>query len=309
MKGRYSDIWAFSGVFLLLAAYLASGYAAAQTGRTLSSALLATGVLLACGALLYFLDGRTRTDSGILVPAIYIATAAAHPESLVFTPFHAATLLTGISMAFYIVFHCGRPSTEIMAACCLTAGAAALIEPPMLWLSLVFIATSAGRAEDKGRFWIAAVLSLLLPLAVRYGIAYLQGRFEPLGPFLSGFWARMTAIRKPVFSGPDATLFRVLLLALAALLSIASALKRLHTWKIAQSRATVCCITMLPACCLLVLLFYLTPSVPAGMLTALPLAPLLGQWLSRPEQKKTNRTLAFVLILVLLTERAACFLQ
>ena len=63
MKRMHSDILAFAGVFLLLAAYLASALPALPAGTRPSSVLLAAAVLLSCSGILYFIPFRFMSFS------------------------------------------------------------------------------------------------------------------------------------------------------------------------------------------------------------------------------------------------------
>ena len=309
MKRMHSDILAFAGVFLLLAAYLASALPALPAGTRPSSVLLAAAVLLSCSGILYFINERTGTGVSLFAPAIYLVLATARPGALCFTAFHAAVLLTAVSMHFYLLFNTVRPATDCLAAGCLALGAAALIEPPLLWLAPVLTLTSTGRAEEKMKFWVTALLTLTLPFFAWYGIEYLRGRFEPLPEVLSRIGTQMCTLRQPAFRYTDATLCRILLVALMTLLAIISTIRRSGTYKIAQFRASVCLTVLTLSFSLLTLLFYLSSAVPGGMLTALPAAPLLSGWISRPGQKKGTRTLLLTTLLVLLIERIACLLR
>lgn len=309
MKRMRSDILAFSGAFLLLAAYIAGGYAAAPAGAFLTSFLPAAGILLACGILLYFLNEKTLSGISILVPTVYLVLATAHPDSLRFAPFHAAVLLVAVSLFFYLTFTAIRPSTDYLAASCIFLGAAAMIEPPMLWLAPVLTLSAVGKAEEKGKFWAAAVLALFLPFFAWYGISYLRGQMEPLATVFAGLWTRMTDFGRTDIRFSDVTLLRIALVALSVLLAIVSTVKRLGTYKIAQFRTSVRLIILTLAFSLLTLLFYHSSAVPAGMFTALPAAPLIGECLSRTADRKTTRTLTLIVVLVLLAERAARLLQ
>lgn len=307
MNRTFSDLLAAAGVFLLLLAYCASGWFALPDGAGgLPATLSAAGIMLADCALLYLINERLLSGSSLLTSAIYLLLAAARPEALAYTPLHAASLLLAVSLAAYLFYNAAGTSLKHLVAAWASLGAAVLIAPPLAWLIPVYAVTSAGKADEKLKYWIAALLALLLPLAVWTGICYLRGGAPPL-EILRGLRDGMCAVQRPSFHYTAATLCRMLLTAVAAVLAVIHAIVRLNRYKTAQFHACVRLIILTLVLCLLTLLFFDRPGVPSGLVAALPAAPLLGEYFSRPARGKGIGTLAIVLILLLIAERVSCF--
>ncbi|MBR1539493.1 MAG: hypothetical protein IJ636_08325 [Bacteroidales bacterium] len=307
MNRTISDLLAVGGVFLLLLAFCASGWLALPHEAGGFSAILpAAGIILANCVLLFLVNERMLSGSSLLAGAIYLLLAAARPEALAYTPLHAASLLLAFSLTAYLFFNAEGASLKHLVAAWAGLGAAALLAPPLAWLIPVYAVSSVGKAEEKFKFWVAALLSLLLPLAVWCGISYLRGSESPL-EILRGLWDGMCAVQRPVFHYPAASLCRLLLTAVAVVLAVIHVAARLDRYKTAQSRACLRLILMTCVLCLVTVLFFNRPGIPSGLVTALPVAPLLAEYFSHHVRGKGTGTLAVILILLLLAERVSYF--
>jgi len=309
MNRTISDLLVILAVILLLAVYGTSGWLSVpHEGSTALSVLPAVGTLIASFALLYLVNERLLSGSSLLAGSIYIILACADPASLSYTPLHAASLLIAVSLSTYLHFNSVSTSMGNLTVAWATLGAAALIVPPLAWLVPVYAVTSVGKTEEKLKFWTAALLSLLLPLAAWTGICYLRGGDDPM-TILQSLWNGMCAIQGPSLNYPAATVCRMLLVTIATVLAIISILFRLDSFKTALYHAYFRLILLTLALGILSLLFFIRPGLPFGLLTALTTAPLLGEYFSHPERKKGKGTLIIVLVLVLVVERISYFVN
>ena len=166
--------------------------------------------------------------------------------------------------------------------------------------------SSVGKAEDKVKFWVAAPLALIVPVAAWAGICYIRNGEAP-GALLSQLWSGMCTVERPSFPYSAATMCRLLLTVIAALLAIVHVARRLDSYKTAQARACMRLMILTLSLSVLTLLFYSHPAIPSGLLTILPVAPLLGEYFSHAVRGKGVGTLAIVLILLLIAERVSYF--
>ena len=104
-------------------------------------------------------------------------------------------------------------------------------------------------------------------------------------------------------------LCRIVLTALAALLAIIRALGRIDRYKISRSAAVIRIIFLTLAICVLTALFCRDGQAAAGLVTYLPVALILNEYFGSSDRQHTAgaRTLAIILMLVLLVERITCF--
>ena len=307
MNRTISDILVTVGLFLLLGAYCATGrLALPHEGNVFLPTLYAGLIIIANSILLYRINERLLSGTSLLVAVIYFVLATARPQALSFTPVHAASLLLAGSFYCYLHFNSMRTSMKYLAGAWGGLGAAALILPPLAWLVPVYALSSFGKPEDKFKFSVAAFLALLLPLAAWTGICYLRGQ-DSFQQILSSLWNGMCAVQRPSFHYSAATLCRMLLTAVATILAVIRIIGRLDSYKIAQFHACLRLIILTLALCVLTLLFFANPGIPSGLLTVLPVAPLLGEYFCHPVREKGTGTLALILILLLVVERISCF--
>lgn len=307
MNRTISDILVIVGLFLVLGAFCATGWLALpQEGSGVLPALAAVGILVVNSILLYVVNERLLSGTSLLVAVIYFVLATARPQALYYTPVHAASLLLTLSIVCYLHFNSMRTSMKYLVGAWACLGAAALILPPLAWLAPVYAMFSFGKTEDKLRFWVAALLSLLLPLAAWTGICYLRGE-SSVGTILQSLWEGMCAVQRPSFHYSAATMARLLLTAIAAVVAVIRVVRRLDSYKIAQFHACLRLIILSISLCVLTLLFFANPAIPSGLLTLIPVAPLLGEYLSHPVREKGTGLFALVLILLLVVERISCF--
>lgn len=309
MNRTISSLLTALGVFLLLAAYCAAGWLASpEAGERALGTLPAAGTILAGCALLYLVNERLLSGSSPLVAILYIVLATARPAGLFFTPLHAASLLLAVSVTAYLLFNSIRTSMGTLVLAWAGLGTAALLAPPLAWLAPVYAVFSVRKTDEKMRFWVAALLAFILPLAVWTGINYLRGGDSP-GEILQGLWSGMCAAQRPSFSYPAVSLCRMALTTLVVILAVFHVGARLDSYKTAQFHACLRLIILTLALSLLVLFFYFRPGLPSGLLTALPAAPLLGEYFSHAARNKRAGTLAIILGLVLAAERASFFVN
>lgn len=307
MNRRFSDLLVIAGIILLLAAYSTAGWLALPAAeRAFLPTLSAVGVILLNCILLYMLNERLLSGTSLLVAVLYAVLSIARPVSLLFTPYHTASILLAISIIAYLHYNAGRSPMKFLVSAWAALGAAALAVPPLAWLVPVYALTSFGKTEDKVKFWAAALLALLLPVAAWAGICYIRGGEDPI-TLLSGLWSGMCAVRRPSFPYSAATMCRLLLTVVATILAILHVARRLDSYKTAQARACMRLMILTLALAVLSLLFFSRPDIPSALLTALPVAPLLGELFSHATRGKGLGTLAIVLILLLIAERVSSF--
>ena len=308
MHRRNSDFLTTVCLILLLTLYYAAGWmvAGAPSARPFLSGLLAALTLLACGLLLALVHHRTMTGPSVTTAFLYLALAAAHPGALHFSTFHAATLLTAVSLTCFLLFNAVRPSLEYAIGMWASLAVAGMFLPPLLWLAPVLALLSAGRPGDKGKFWFATLLALVLPACLWIGVRYLWGDPLTFSDLFKDIWTGMAAIRRPAFHFPAATICRILMTAAATLTAVIHVFLRLSTFKTTQYHACMQ-LVLLTLCISVLALLFLPASVPAGMLVCLPVAPLLGEYVQHPGNLKAARLLMAVLGLLLLIERVSFF--
>lgn len=309
MNRTISEFMVLVGVFLLLATWYASGYPAATPGlpHTFLSGLLAAAIILANAVILQLTEDRVLAQLGLFTPAAYIVLASANPAALWFSPFHGASLLLALSMAFYLAFCANRPSMGNLAGAWATLGGAALLFPPFLWLAPIYAVSAVGKAEEKLKFWVASVLALCLPIGIYLGIMALRPNSLAPDAFFAGLWRGMTDVSHGPIHFSAATLCRILLTALAALLALLWSIGRLDRYKISRSAAVLRIIYLTLSLSLLTLIFLPDSRYPAGLATALPVSLLLNEYFGVPDRKKGSRMLAVILVLILVAERIACY--
>ena len=309
MKRTFSEFLVLAGTFLLLAFWYASGMFVSDTlvPHTFLSGMLAAAVILANAVLLYLTEDRILAQVSLFTPAAYIVLASANPEALWYSPFHGASLLLALSILFFLAFCAVRPSMGNLTAAWAALGAAALFFPPFLWLVPVYAACAFGKADDKLKFWVASPLALCLPLGLYLGVIAMQANGQTPGDFFIRLWHGMTTITPGSLHFSAATLVRIILTAAAALLAILWSVGRLDRYKISRSAAVLRIICLTIALCVLTAIFLPDSRHPAGLVTAMPVSLLLNEYLCAPDRKKGSRTLAVILILILVAERIACY--
>lgn len=309
MKRTFSDFAVLLAVLLPLAAWCATGWLAAGPvpQRPVLSGLLAAATLLANGLLLFSTHRRVMSGLSLSVPVIYIVLATANPDALYFTPFHGASLLLALCLFFHTAFCSVRPTLSKLLGTWASLGAAGILFPPFLWLIPLLALTSMGKAEDKLKYAAASLLSLCLPFGLYAGILFLREGSFPVGAVFTRLWDQMTVLPHPAFHFSAATLCRIALTAVATVLAIIRAAKLLDRFKTAQYRAVIRIILLIPALCLLVLLFAPDCRFPGGLVTYLPVSLLLNDGLAAQGSGNRFPTLAVILFLILLAERIACF--
>ena len=308
MKRTNADLWVYVAVILLVALYWATGWrAASPPPRPFLSGLAAALILSANAFLLYLTNDRIMNEMSLIAPLAYAALVAANPAALYYTPLHMASLLMAASLFFYLHFCAEKPSLDYLGGAWVTLGAAGLFYPPLLWLAPVYAATTAPRAESKGKFWVTLLLSLILPTAIHIGIQYLRGGNAP-DLILRDLWNGMTDVRHPALHISAATLVRILLVFIAAVLAALQMLRRLTRFKTGQFHAVTR--VLLLSICLAVLgvIFLADINQPYGLLLMLPVSLILNEYFRNPEGSRSIRTLSLILLLVLAVERIARFL-
>ena len=309
MNRTISEFMVLAGTFLLLAIWYASGMFVSDTAvpHTFLSGLLAAAVILVNATMLFLAEDRALAQVSLFTPAAYIVLASANPEALWFSPFHGASLLLAVSMLFYLGFCAVRPSMGNLTGAWAFLGASSLLFPPFLWLAPVYAATAFSKAEDKFKFWVASLLALGLPLGIYLGILALRPDGPTPSAFFTGLWQQMTSVTRTSLHFPAATLLRIVLTALAAVLATLWSVGRLDRYKIARSAAVLRIIYLTLAFSVLTAVFLPDSRHPSGLVTALPIALLFNEYFNAPDRKKGSRTLAAILILILIAERIACF--
>lgn len=310
MNRTISAFATLAGIILLLAAWCASGWLAAEMlpARPFLAGLAAAAVILVNAVLLYLANDRILAQAGLVTPVAYVVLATANPAALWATPFHATVLLTAFSLVLFLSFCAIRPGMGSLVGSWATLGAASLLFPPLFWLAPVYAVLAVGKAEDKLKFWTASLLALCLPAGAALALNSLDGN-STAAAFFTDLWTQMSTFPHRPFHFPAATLCRIGLTALATLLAIIHALGRIDRYKIARSAAIIRIIFLTLALCLIAALFCTPGQHPAGLLTSLPVALILNEYFGASDRRSGagSRTLAIILILVLLVERISCF--
>lgn len=307
MKRTFSEFATFLAVLLLPALFWASGWqVATPPEQPVTSGLLAA-LALAAGAMILYLTGdRALNEMSPVAPFAYLVLATVQPASLYATPLHGAAVLLAASLFFHLNYCAARPSLENLAGAGFTLGGGALLFPPLLWLAPVYAATAFGRSENKLKFGVTALFSLLLPLGAYIGIRSIFG--NGTDGLLPDFWERMTRVTVPTIHYSAATICRILLTLAVALLAIIQMLGRLDRYRTAQYRAVLRLIFLSLAIGVLALLFLSDGRLPAALITAIPVSLLLNDCIGEAEHRsKGMTTLLFILLLVLVAERITYF--
>ncbi len=117
----------------------------------------------------------------------------------------------------------------------------------------------------------------------------------------------MTAIYLPKSNIHAATVLRIILTGVAAVFAIGHILRHLTTYKTSQFKAAVRIVILTLAITLVALLFMPEGGKTAGILAAMPLSLLLNEYFRQPRHSPEVKTMAIVLILILITERISYF--
>ena len=307
MKRTISDFLIFLGILSLLALYWASGWLAAPAGHGFISGMWAALALAGGALLVYFTSDRALNQLNPVAPVAYLILASAHPAALFATPLHAAAVLLAASLYCLLSYCSFHPSLANLSGMGISLGAASLFFPPLLWLAPVYGLLAVGRAADKAKFAVTAILSLILPIAAYAGIRLLLGNGLSADE-IPDFWQRMTALTRPSLAMPASTLCRILLTVAATAMAFIQLFRRMDRYRTAPYRAALRLLFLTLAIGLLVLLFLSDGSQPAGLVMALPVSMLLGDCFGQPEHRvKGLTTLIIILLVILVAERIACF--
>lgn len=309
MKRTISEFLVLVCTILLLAVWYACGLPAARPAvpHPFLSGLLACLVILADAALLYLTEDRILAQMGLFAPVSYIVLVTANPNALWFSPFHVAALLLTLSIVFFLYFCAIRPGMGSLIGAWTTLGTSALLFPPFLWLAPVYAVSAVGKAEDKWKFWVASLLSVCLPLGIQTAVTGLQDNTGWSAASLTELWRGMTTVSSVSLHFSAATLCRISLTALATLLAILWSIGRLDRYKISRSAAVIRIMLLTLALSILMLVFLPDNRHPSGLVTALPVSLLLNEYFTAPDRKRGSRTLALILILILIAERISCY--
>ena len=307
MKRTFSEFATFLAVLLLPALYWMSGWQVATSPeRPFPDGVLAVLALVAGALILYLTSDRALNEMSPVAPLAYLVLATVQPASLYVSPLHGAAVLLAASLYFHLNYCAAHPTLGNLAGAGLTLGGASLFFPPLLWLAPVYASTAFGRSEDKLKFGVTALLCLLLPLGAYVGVESILGN----GPadILPGYWAQMIQVTTPTIHYSVATLCRILLTLVVALVAIVQLLGRLNRYRTAQYRAVIRLVLLSLAIGLLALLFLSDGRLPAALITALPVSLLLNDCLCETEHRKRGMiTLLIILLLVLIAERITYF--
>ena len=292
---------------LLVVLHFVTGWRAAGVPeRPFLSGLSAVLLLVAAALLLYLTNDRIINEKSHFAPFIYLMLAAANPAALYLTTMHAAAILMAVSLYSYLRFSALAPDIGQLVIAWATLGAAALFFPPLAWLAPIYAATMTGRTEDKPRYWVAAILSLVLPVVLLIGVDYLLGRERPV-EVLGNLWEGMTAIARPSFPVSAATLCRILLTVLVTVVASVRILGNLTRYRTVQYHALFRLLILSLSLGVLALLFTASGTLPFGLVVMLPVSLILNEYFRNPEIGHDIGTLGVVLLLVMLAERIAFY--
>jgi len=307
MNRRNLDFLTLTAIFLVLAAWLATGWLASPCSGDALPLLAALIVFAVVCRVLSAVNRQMLTGSSLLPPLLYAFLATAHPGSLSISTFHAAVLLLAVSIYYYLSYNACRASMGNLSGMYLALGGASILCPPLLWLAPVFAFTSVTKAEEKVKFWTASVLALIAPLAAFEAILYFIGAEGPFYGSLTAIWHNMLAVRHPSFARPVISLVRIAAIAALTVVTIVKVYAHLNTYKTAQFHACVRMILLTLCLGVLTLLFWGDTATPAGLMFLLPVAPLLGLYVENDRNRTTVRTELAILAFILITERISCF--
>lgn len=309
MNRANSDFMVIITIVVLLALYCVTGWMAASPvpGRPFISGLLATLAVAFSALVLYFANDRAMNEMSFPIPVIFVLLATANPCTLYAAPIHAAAALLAASIFFLLGFSSVSPSPGPFSLTFISISAAGLFHPPLFWLIPVYAILAIVLFENKFKGWVTIIISVLLPPLVLAGIRYLGSGSNPAEELLSGIWARMTAIYLPKSNIHAATVLRIILTGVAAVFAIGHILRHLTTYKTSQFKAAVRIVILTLAITLVALLFMPEGGKTAGILAAMPLSLLLNEYFRQPRHSPEVKTMAIVLILILITERISYF--
>jgi len=310
MNSRFSDFSVYTSIVLVLAAFFLTGWMAApHAGNLLTSGLPALLAVLFCCVPLFFIHQRMLMGSAMVTPLFYVFLAMANPVACCFSAFHWVAMLLAVSLYAYFCFTALVPSPRFAAGTWFPFGVAALLLPSLLWLAPVLLLSSIGKAAEKGKYVITALLGLLLPALVWMALRFLHG--DPLSPvdLLATSWTGMRTLHLPGASLPVVTLVRLGFTVAMTLVAYLRIVPRLSRYKTAQYHAIVRLLLLTLCLSVYTFLFLDYPALPAGLLVMLPTAPLLSVFLLDTLSRRNTVPWFVTLLLLLAAERIALFVN
>ena len=307
MKNIYHGITSILLLLVVLSAWYVSGI---LSGRAASSGawdiVPAVVLLLATGFIIYLINENMISGGSSLAPVIWFILATANPAALTLSPILAATPLVAASIALLLAFCTVRPSIEYIAACFALLGVAAMLLPPLIWLSPIFFICSITRTESKARTVVASLLALAIPLFTWCCIRFLAGDLQAVVATLEGFGRGAVSLNLIGTGASAPTIARLALTVVLTLISLILVIRRLDSYTTDQFRSANRIIILLPSLVALAILFL--GGQPWELLTAIPASLLIDEYASRPVHRRGCTLILTALGLLLLAERIYLYL-
>ena len=272
------------------------------------SCLAAAAVILLNSALLSFTNTRISAHSNIYVSFVYIALVAVNPYALRWTLAHPASLFLLISIILYLAYCAEKPSMEYLSGAFFMLGTSGLLLPQLLWLFPILLLSSIGKSEDKLKYIVTAIISLLLPMLIFGGICYIRHGIDDTLAAFSGMWEKMSGISMQDFRLSAASLCRILLAVIATVTAFVYIVRHLTVYKTVQFLAYIRILVLTLAICLIALLFNEDGLVPYELIISIPITLLLGEYFINSGDRRGKNILIAILILMFIAERISLFL-
>lgn len=307
MKNIYNGITSILALAAVLSAWYLSGLPSGHaTGPGVWDIAPGVALLLGTGFIIYAVSNNIAAGSNPLAPLVWFVLATASPAALTFSPILAATPLVAASIALLLAFCTVKPSLEYITFCFITLGTAAILLPPLIWLSPIYFVSAIARTESKARTVVASILAIVIPLAFWCGIRFLVADAAAAENTLRTF-AEGTITLHLLGTGASApTIARLAMTVLVTVIALVIVIRRLDSYTIAQYHVANRMLLLLPAMTALAILFF--GGQPWELLTALPASFFIDEYAAHPIRPR-NRTLAFIVLgLLLIAERIYLYL-
>lgn len=279
---------------LISVAFYFSGLPIVMENAPVWSIVSAAAITAAVSSVLYFINVRFGTRSGLLLPPIYIILASVNPKALLFNPLHPATLAVAVGLYFCIKFFREDQHNQDAFTSQLFVGIASCFFPPAIWIAPIGFLSGLAKTKDTARFTFNSTVGLLLPIAVWAGVSYLVGGVPQLKDFFASLAAGSIAVGPKSIYYSSATIIRMVAVAALTIAALASLRKNLL-------------IVFMVVFCIIALLFFNNSGEPFCIWTSLAVALPLNSFLAGSGPRHRWIFIALVCFL-LIAERITFYL-
>lgn len=326
MKGRTSDR-AIAAAAVLFALLYASSFRLLIPQRTFAfqpltgvlfdssaasvygnlSHLLAAVCNLASCIILWTVNSRFLSGSGITLPVTYLFLISLNPETICFSPLHAATPLLLLSIYYLLHFKAVEPSLSSTFKCMFFLALASLFHSHFLWLVPFFLLINFNSSESKGKFIFTALLSYLFPFFLIFTLEYLSNGMDTAFGLISQFVSSAVDIPHKVLFFPLLTLLRIGMFVIVAIAATLSILRRMNYFRSMKFKSFVSCLELLLLFSVFALVFSPDIRMPAILYLGIPLAMVLDEFLlqqdTRQDSGQSSKWLTVTVVLIVIAER------